>query len=1117
MPAVAITDHGSLFGALKFYQRAKKSNIKPIIGCELYVAPGSRLDRTGKGKGDNFHLVLLAENLTGYYNLVKLVSKGHLEGFYYCPRVDLELLKDHQEGLIALSACLHGVVARHILAGNLDVARRTALEYAEIFPGRFYLEVQANDLAEQQKVNAALMELGPQWGLPLVGTNDCHYLQPEDAKAHDVLLCIQTGKTVNAPKRMRFGTNQLFFKSPEAMAQAFPGHPHILAATGEIAARCNLDLPLGQFHFPAFPLDNGQTMEDRLGIEARQGLQTRLETLQSAGAWSPDKIEAYQERLETELKLLCQMGFAGYFLVVADFIGYARKRKIPVGPGRGSAAGSLVAYALEITDIDPIAYGLLFERFLNPERKSMPDIDVDFCFERRGEIIEYVARKYGKDYVSQITTFGSMKSRQVLRDVGRALEVPYADVDKIAKLVPDQLKITLASALEQEPRLKELQASDEKVREILTVAQALEGLPRHASTHAAGVVIADQPLRNYLPLYKGNKDELVTQFDMKGVEQVGLIKFDFLGLRTLTVLETAVRLVKQTHQPDFNLRRLPLDDKPTFEFLQSGDTAGVFQLESSGMRSVLVQLKPTCFEDLIALVAIYRPGPLESGMVSDFIKRKHGELAVTYLLPELEPVLQETYGIILYQEQVMQIAGVISGYSMGEADILRRAMGKKDPAVMAAQRERFSTGAARKGFPAAKAETLFNLIEKFAGYGFNKSHSAAYALITYQTAYIKAHYPVEFLAALFTSEISNTTALTKHIQEAREQGISLLPPNINSSEHDFMVERGQIRFGLAGVKNVGVNAIRSIIEARKKGPFTSFQDFLQRVSQGKVNKKVVEFLVQAGAFDDLYPSRARLFQGLEKALERTQAVQKQKNTKQLDMFGALTANEQEESEDWLPDAPDWDEGERLAREKEALGIYLSGHPLEKYRLEIQVLADQSLGDLAEYTANEPVTVGGMITAVKETLTKKGDRMAFVSLEDQEGSVEVVVFSDLFSRVAPLLCLSGVPVLIKGTVSQEEKGLKILAQDLHSLEGARAKIPENLHLRLNALTLDRDYLRQLKEILTRYRGPIPAFLHLISNSDPEEVLVLPPELSLKPIPSLKEEVNQLFGYTALDFP
>ena len=648
MPAVAITDHGTLFGVLDFYEKVKKAGIKPLLGCELYVAAGSRHDR--KAKGDHNHLVVLAMDQVGYQNLVRLVTQAHLEGFYYKPRVDKELLQEHHAGLIALSSCLHGEVSQRLLADDVKGAEAAARQYEEIFPDRFYLEAQANDLPEQAKVNEALLELAPKWGLPLVATNDCHYLKPEDARAHDVLLCIQTGKTVNASGRMKFHTDQLYFKTPEDMARSIP-YPELLARSLEIADRCNVSLDLGTYHFPVYPEATGESMEEQLDRKAREGLTRRLAQGQPARP-EPD----YWQRLDYELKCLNQMGFPGYFLVVADIINYARKKHIPVGPGRGSAAGSLVAYSLGITDLDPLAYGLIFERFLNPERLSPPDIDMDFCYERRNEVIHYVAKTYGWENVAQITTFGSMKSRQVIRDVGRALEVPYAEVDRIAKLVPEQLKMTIAKALEQEPRLREARDTSPTVADILTVAKTLEGLPRHASTHAAGLVIADRPIVEYLPLYKGSKGELVTQFDMKGVERVGLVKFDFLGLRTLTVIDQAVRFVRQNHDKSFDIHTIPLDDPETFALLQAANTGGVFQLESDGMRALMVRLKPTTFEDIIALVALYRPGPMESGMIDDYVRRKHGEEPVVFFLPQLQGILQETYGIILYQEQVMQIA-----------------------------------------------------------------------------------------------------------------------------------------------------------------------------------------------------------------------------------------------------------------------------------------------------------------------------------------------------------------------------------------------------------------------------------------------------------------------------
>jgi DNA polymerase-3 subunit alpha len=1105
MPAVAITDHGTLFGVLNFYEKVKKAGIKPLLGCELYVAPGSRHDR--KAKGDHNHLVVLAADQEGYRNLVRLVTQAHLEGFYYKPRVDKELLAELNTGLIALSSCLHGEVSQHLLADDPKRAEAAAREYAEIFPGRFYLEAQANDLPEQAKVNEALLDLAPRWGLPLVATNDCHYLKPEDARAHDVLLCIQTGKTVNTSGRMKFQTDQLYFKTPEEMARMFP-YPELLARTREIADRCEVDLELGTYHFPVFPEDTGESMEEQLDRKAREGLTRRLAAKQAHSRPEAD----YWQRLDFELKSLAQMGFAGYFLVVADIINYARKKHVPVGPGRGSAAGSLVAFSLGITDIDPLAYGLIFERFLNPERLSPPDIDMDFCFERRGEIIHHVAKTYGWENVAQITTFGSMKSRQVIRDVGRALEVPYAEVDKIAKLVPEQLKMTVAKALEQEPRLREARDTSPTVQEILTIAQALEGLPRHASTHAAGLVIADRPLVDYLPLYKGSKGELVTQFDMKGVERVGLVKFDFLGLRTLTVIDQAVRFIRQNHDiPAFDIHTIPLDDPETFALLQAANTAGVFQLESEGMRNLMVRLKPNAFEDIIALVALYRPGPMESGMIDDYVRRKHGEEAVSYSLPQLEAVLRETYGVILYQEQVMQIAAEVSGFSLAEADILRRAMGKKIPEVMAAQRERFVSGAVDRGIPKHKAEDLFTLIEKFAGYGFNKSHSAAYALIAYQTAYLKAHYPLEFLAALLNSEINQTTSLAKHIMEAREQGLVLLPPDINLSQRDFAVEDGKVRYGMAGVKNAGSGAIQELVEARKNGRFESFSDFLERVNLTRVNRKVIEALIQAGAFDALEKNRARLLAGLDMGLDRAQRAKSLQALKQMSMFEALAESV---TDDWLPDTPEWEESEKLAREKAALGVYLSGHPLDSYRHILKSWVKKTTADLPETPDGESVALGVVVTAAKEKVSKKGGRVAILTVEDLTGSVDVLVFGDILDKMASWLSQPSLPLWLKGDVVQEERGTKIVAREVAPLGTSLPRWPSRLDLHLQASSLNMELLLALREILHRHQGTVPAYLHFL-NPQENGVLALPDSLALTPSEDLAAEVNHLFGYPVLN--
>jgi DNA polymerase-3 subunit alpha len=1104
MPAVAITDHGSLFGLLDFYQKARAAGLKPLLGCELYVAPGARQEKTGKG--DIHHLVVLAENSEGYHNLIRLVTRAHQEGFYYRPRVDKELLRELNEGLIALSSCLHGEVARHLLNDDPEAAEASAREYAEIFPGRFYLEVQANNLPEQLKVNEALLELGPRWHLPVVATNDVHYLKPADARAHDVLLCIQTGKTVNTSGRMKFQTDQLYFKSPEEMAQIFP-YPEVLAASGEIAARCEVDLELGHYHFPVYPATGGESMESLLTRQAREGLQQRL----AAPANHPrPPVADYWQRLEYETDILVKMGFAGYFLVVADIINFARQHQIPVGPGRGSAAGSLVAYALGITDLDPLAYGLFFERFLNPERVSPPDIDVDFCYERRGEIIEYVSKTYGWPNVAHITTFGSMKTRQVIRDVGRALEVPYPEVDKIAKLVPEKLNITLEQALAQEPRLRELRDTNPMVADVLTVAAVLEGLPRHASTHASAVVIADRPLIEYLPLYKGSKGEQVTQFDMKGVEKVGLVKFDFLGLRTLTVIDQAVRLIRRNHDPDFDIHTVPLDDQATFALLQAANTAGVFQLESPGMRSLMVRLKPSVFEDIIALVALYRPGPMESGMHDDYVRRKHGESKVEYPLPQLEPILNETYGVILYQEQVMQIAAAVSGFSLAEADLLRRAMGKKDQAVMAAQRQRFVSGALAHGVPKARATELFTLIEKFAGYGFNKSHSAAYAVVAYQTAYLKAHYPLEFLAAVLNSEINNTAALAKHIMEARDQGIELLPPDINQSDRDFTVENGKVRYGLAGVKNVGVGAIHAILDARRSGPFLSFRDVLERINLGRVNRKVLEALIQAGAFDSLQPRRSRLMAGLEGALEKVNNQKRLQDAKQLSMFGGLL---EPQEDDWLPEAQPWDKSMKLAREKEALGVYLTGHPLDAYRTLLKAQIRITTADLAEVPDFQEVILGVVVTSLKEKTGKKGGRLAILTVEDLAGSVEVLVFTEVYERVAPLLRQPSLPLWLKGHVVQEEKGPKLVAQEIAPLETTLPRLTERVELRLQAATLTQEQLLKLKEILRQHAGPVPAFLHFLHPRE-DTTLALPQELALTPSPELMAQVNRLFGYPAL---
>ncbi|MGB6289357.1 MAG: DNA polymerase III subunit alpha, partial [Desulfobulbales bacterium] len=1030
MSAVAITDHGAMHGALEFYVKAKKAGIKPIIGCEFYIAPQDRKLHTGaKSPSDAaFHLVLLAMNLSGYKNLMKLASIAQLEGFYYKPRIDKETLFAHNEGLIALTACLHGGVPHLILNGNMEGARKETKALQKIFGDRLYFELQDSGIKEQKKVNKGLKKLSQEFSVPLVATNDCHYLNRDEAFAHEVLLCIQTGRTINDTGRFKFSTDELYFKSPDAMRERFKNFPDALAETLKIAERCNLELEFGQHHFPNFPLPQDETLDTYFERLAREGLKERLAVIRDKGELTAELENVYHERLEMEIKVIQSMEFPGYFLIVADFINWAKKNKIPVGPGRGSGAGSLVAYCLRITEIDPMPYGLIFERFLNIERKSLPDFDIDFCQERRGEVFHYVQDKYGgSEHVAQIITFGSMKARAVIRDVGRALDMPFGDVDRIAKLIPDQLKITIKQAIEQEPRLRDAEKRDEKVASLLSIARVLEGLSRHMSTHAAGVVISPEPMVEYLPLCKGPKGEILTQYDMKYTEMTGLIKFDFLGLKTLTVIDRAIKLIEADLGNPLDIDTLPLDDPKTYDLLCKGDALGVFQLESPGMRALLTNMKPEVFTDLIALVALYRPGPMESGMVGNFVDTKHGKKPANYPLPQLKPVLQETYGVIVYQEQVMKIANILANYTLGDADILRRAMGKKIPEVMDNEKEKFMAGAEKNNIPLDKALYIFDLMAKFAGYGFNKSHSAAYALIAYQTAYLKAHYPAQFMAALLSCDMNNTDKVVAYINECRDREIEVLPPDINESDKDFTVVEDRIRFGLAAVKNVGEAALDSIIEERlADGPYTSLEDFCCRVDLRRVNRRVLESLIKAGAFDSLGLKRSQLFAILDQALEQGQAAQRDRLSGQISLFAVMDSeDEQQHTKIEIPSIPDWTDQEKLSFEKETVGFYLTGHPLDDYREDILSVTDTNLSEKKEWAEGQSLRVGGLIREIKNRKTKKGDPMAVIVMEDIAGTVEVVVFPELYSRCASILH-NDTPVVIEGWVKKDERGDNIIA-------------------------------------------------------------------------------------------
>ena len=1113
--AVAITDHGNMYGALKFYEQALKHDIKPILGCEVYVAPKGRKDKSARSAREAaYHLVLLAKNNIGYKNLLKLVSTAFFDGFFYKPRVDLELLRELNQGIIALSACMHGQIPAAILNGDEKGAKALAETYADIFKGRFYLEIQENGIPEQTTANQGLVDLAGKTGLPLVATNDCHYLKSEDAKAHDVLLCIQTNKTVNDADRMRFSTDKLYFTSPEEMAERFKDHPEAVSMTAEIASRCNIELETGRYHFPKYPLEKHETYEGLFETIASRGLEKRF---QQEGIHREEQAQ-YKERFETEISVIKEKGFASYFLIVADIINWARSRSIPVGPGRGSAAGSVVAYAMRITDIDPVRFGLFFERFLNVERASLPDIDMDFCMNRRDEVINYVTEKYGgEDFVAQIITFGQMKAKAVIRDVGRGLGIPYQEVDRIAKLVPDQLNMTLEKALKFEPKLAELEKKDPKVAELLTVARSLEGLPRHASTHAAGVVISDRPMVEYLPLAKGQDGETVTQFDMKYVEKAGLIKFDFLGLKTLTVIDTALKIIKEHLGTDIDLHKIPLDDAETYDLLSSGNTTGVFQLESSGMKDLVRRMRPSSFTDIIALVALYRPGPIESGMVDQFVKAKHGEIEVTYLLPELEDILKETYGVIVYQEQVMKIAQVLAGYSLGEGDILRRAMGKKQHDEMAAQRERFLSGTRECGLPDDKAGTIFDLMEKFAGYGFNKSHSAAYALIAYQTAWLKTHYLVPFLASLLSNELKNTDGVVKFINECRAKEIRVLPPDINLSGLDFTVEEESIRFGLVAVKNVGSGAIEAIVEEREKGgPYRHFEDFCTRVDLRKVNKRVLESLIRCGAFDSPGHRRSQLMAVLDRAMELGQSKKQDRLSGQLSLFDFMakaTPDKLPEPVLDLPDMPEWPELERLANEKQSLGFFISGHPLDPYRDDIARLTNTHTCNVSGIEDGGRICLPGIIRSKKEITTKKGDRMAFLVFEDLHGSMEVVCFPEIYSKAKKLL-EGDYPLWVEGTLKKEEGNgtHKILAESIEPLDNACKRKTKGVLIELRGDRVGPTVLKPLQDLLEKYHGTYPVNLTVALPDKGQVVLSLPEEYSVNISPEFTNSINDLIGYT-----
>jgi DNA polymerase III subunit alpha len=1128
MPAVAITDHGNLFAAANFFYEASKRDVKPIIGCEVYVARGSRHDRGEKGNGGNGqeraegepgtrgsnHLVLLCESLEGYHNLIKLVSAGFLEGFYYKPRIDYDLLSKHSKGLIALSACLRGPVTEAVVEEKFDLARENAYRLRDVFgKGNFFIEVQDQGLEIEKGVNRELVRLSKETGIPLVATNDCHYLHHDDAHAQEVLLCIQTGKSMSDAHRMKFQTDQFYFKTAAEMAQVFGELPDALSRTVDIAQRCNVKIERIPSPFPEFKVPAGHTAGSYFEKVVRQGFASRLPVLerQAQQGMLRNPLSEYEKRLTSEIEMIKKMRYEGYFLIVWDFIHYARTQDVPVGPGRGSAAGSLVSYALRITDVDPLQYNLLFERFLNPERVSMPDIDIDFCMRRRGELIDYVTQKYGRENVAQIITFGTMAAKAAIKDVGRAMDIPYAEVDRLAKLVPNTLGIALEPALAQTPQLKAAVNADERLKDLMAVALRLEGLSRHASTHAAGVVISPRPLTEIVPLYKTNRDEVTTQYDMNALERIGLLKMDFLGLTTLTVLQDTVRMIEQNRGVKIDLDNLALDDADTYKLFTRGDTTAIFQFESHGMRDILRRYQPTRIEDLTALNALYRPGPIQGGMIDDFIKRKHGTTKVTYELPQLKDILEETYGVILYQEQVMQIANRLASFSLGEADILRRAMGKKKKEEMAAQRAKFMAGCANNKIPEKKAERIFNLMEEFAGYGFNKSHSCAYALLAYQTAYLKTHYPVEFMAALLTSEAGNTDKIVKYINEARGMSISILPPDVNESDLYFTPVGEAIRFGLAAIKNVGENTAKAIRESRlTQGEFRSLYEFCERIESRFLNKRVFESLIKSGAMDSL-GARESMLASVDDAVNALQRATRIRESGQHGLFGTAAAPAPLAFE--MRESEPWSEEERLASEYAMLGFYVSGHPLAKYASRLQELKTISLAEVDAQRNGKEVAVGALIVGVRPMRSRKGARWAIFTLQDMTGVQEMLAFPESFAKLENIL-KPGTPLLLKARVQIEEAGTRLSLQEARRLEEiVERKAPPEFRVRLAMEALSESTLDQLENLFVGCPGPSPVLFELHSPDGSVAVLQAQQRVTIKP--DLIESVRQICGAQAIE--
>ena len=1158
MPAVACTDHGNMFGGIDFYTRALQAGIKPILGSEIYFTPGSRHDRRApknlktldsqdevEGRHQIHHLILLCKNLTGYHNLCKLLSKAYQEGFYYKPRADVDLLREYSEGLIATTACLKGEVGYNLFTGQDERAYQAAMKYREIFKDDFYLEIQENGIPEQVDVNKKIIAFARENSIPLVATNDCHYIHRDDAAAQEVLMCIQTGKTLEDEKRMKLSTTEFYFKSAQEMREAFNYIPEACNNTLKIADACNLEIRWQDdkgkqiYLLPTFEIKTAETEEQYFARLSREGLEDRFngphfKELLASPNWDTELKAQYQDRLELEIKLIAQMGFTGYFLIVSDFIIWAKSQGIPVGPGRGSGAGSIVAYALKITNVDPIPYNLLFERFINPERVSLPDFDIDFCQERRQEVIEYVTKKYGEDKVGQIITFGTLSAKAVLRDVSRVFALPYSEADTLAKLIPDELGIGLQEAIDKEPKLKELEDNDPKIRRILQIGKRLEGLNRHAGIHAAGVIITDEPLVSYCPLFKGSKGEQVVQFDKDFSEKIGLVKFDFLGLKTLTVISNASKLIKRDLKPDFDIEFIDYRDPSVYKLISEGRTVGVFQLESSGMQDLCKRIKPDSIDDITAINALYRPGPMGSGMHHEFAEIKHGQKPEIYSFEELKPVLKDTYGIIVYQEQVMNIARVVAGYSLGQADMLRRAMGKKKAEEMQMHKEIFRKGAVERGFDQDKAIALFDLMEKFAEYGFNKSHAVAYSVISYQTAFLKQYYPAQFFAALLGTEINNKEKITTYIQEAKDCEISILPPDVNESLWLFNVIGQTIRFGLGAVKGIGESAVEDIVgERNKNGPFKGFVEFCERVNLKAVNKRVLEALIKVGAFDssDKF-NRKTLLDHMEFIVTFAEKKQEEKLMGQTSLFDMGGTPQTSEEQLNIHESQEFDEKQKLSLEAELLGIYVSGHPLMRFKDIMGKLTSMSIASIQDLPtvakpegfnprlgdANDPskrsMIIAGMISESKVILTKKGDKMAFVTFEDLSGKIECLFFPRVFAEFQQFLSQDE-PLLLNGVVNLAEDPKKFYPSKVSLLKDESDDRVTSVRVNVPLTHLNPHSLIQLKQIVLSYRGSVPVHF-IFETPEGRARMQLDDTFLVSPSPQMAAKLNELLNTNSVSF-